>query len=173
LARAAAAQDENTIDELPTKDIPTEISPLVTAVNRLLTRLRDAFASQRRFVQDAAHELRLKYAFKHVEDWSYGSAFTTNTDLALAQYVWHFGRGWDIDLWGRTVVLRGGGTSQAGAGIELGRMVYRSVRLAAGYSVNGFDDSDITATDAWSDGFGIRIQMILSDWMLADFERLQ
>jgi len=58
VARAAAAQDENTIDELPTKDIPTEISPLVTAVNRLLTRLRDAFASQRRFVQDAAHELR-------------------------------------------------------------------------------------------------------------------
>jgi len=58
VARAAAAQDENTIDELPTKDIPLEISPLVMAVNRLLTRLRDAFASQRRFVQDAAHELR-------------------------------------------------------------------------------------------------------------------
>ena len=58
VARAAAAQDENSIGELPTKDIPCEISPLVTAVNRLLTRLRDAFASQRRFVQDAAHELR-------------------------------------------------------------------------------------------------------------------
>ena len=58
VARAAAAQDENTIVELPTKDVPTEISPLVIAVNRLLTRLRDAFASQRRFVQDAAHELR-------------------------------------------------------------------------------------------------------------------
>jgi signal transduction histidine kinase len=58
VARAAAAQDENTIGELPTKDIPSEISPLVTAVNSLLTRLRDAFASQRRFVQDAAHELR-------------------------------------------------------------------------------------------------------------------
>ena len=58
VARAAAAQDENTIVELPTKDIPSEISPLVIAVNRLLTRLRDAFASQRRFVQDAAHELR-------------------------------------------------------------------------------------------------------------------
>jgi signal transduction histidine kinase len=58
VARAAAAQDENTISELPTQDVPCEISPLVVAVNRLLTRLRDAFASQRRFVQDAAHELR-------------------------------------------------------------------------------------------------------------------
>ncbi len=58
VARAAAAQDENSIGELPTQDVPSEISPLVTAVNRLLTRLRDAFASQRRFVQDAAHELR-------------------------------------------------------------------------------------------------------------------
>jgi signal transduction histidine kinase len=58
VARAAAAQDENSIGELPTKDIPLEISPLVIAVNSLLTRLRDAFASQRRFVQDAAHELR-------------------------------------------------------------------------------------------------------------------
>ena len=46
------------IGELPTKDVPCEISPLVVAVNTLLTRLRDAFASQRRFVQDAAHELR-------------------------------------------------------------------------------------------------------------------
>jgi two-component system OmpR family sensor kinase len=58
LARAVSAQDENTLAELPTKDVPSEISPFVIAVNRLLTRVRDAFASQRRFVQDAAHELR-------------------------------------------------------------------------------------------------------------------
>ncbi|HKU17444.1 MAG TPA: ATP-binding protein [Steroidobacteraceae bacterium] len=58
VARVAAAQDENTIGELPTEGVPSEIKPLVTAVNTLLARLRDAFASQRRFVQDAAHELR-------------------------------------------------------------------------------------------------------------------
>jgi len=58
LARAVSVQDENTITELPTQGVPSEISPFVIAVNRLLTRLRDAFASQRRFVQDAAHELR-------------------------------------------------------------------------------------------------------------------
>jgi two-component system OmpR family sensor kinase len=58
LARAVAAQDENNLAELPMKDVVSEISPFVIAVNRLLTRLRDAFASQRRFVQDAAHELR-------------------------------------------------------------------------------------------------------------------
>jgi hypothetical protein len=120
-----------------------------------------------------AHELRLKYAYKHVEDWSYGVSWTTDTDVALGQYVWHFGRGWDIDVWGRTVVLRGGGSSQTGAGAEIGRMVYRSVRLGLGYSVNGFDDPDITGTDAWSEGFGLRIQIILSDWLLSDFERLK
>ena len=38
--------------------MPQELKPLVESFNSLLTRLRDAFATQRRFVQDAAHELR-------------------------------------------------------------------------------------------------------------------
>ncbi|HET6349410.1 MAG TPA: hypothetical protein VFH88_10055, partial [Candidatus Krumholzibacteria bacterium] len=120
----------------------------------------------------ASHELRLKYAYKYVEDYSYGASTTTNTDLALGQYLWHFGHGWDVDVWGRTVVLHGGGSQQYGAGVELGRIVFRSVRVGAGYSVNGFNDADISGTDAWSRGFGIRIQMLLSDWLLADFAPL-
>jgi hypothetical protein len=120
-----------------------------------------------------AHEVRLKYAYKHVDDRSYGLSLSTNTDVALAQYVWHFGAKWDLDAWGRTVVLRGGGSSQAGAGIEVGRRVLGCIRLAAGYSINGFDDPDISGTDAWSEGFGIRIQTVLSDWMLADFAGLE
>lgn len=58
IARQAAAQDEHSIAELPLDRVPSEIAPLVHSFNSLLTRLRDAFATQRRFVQDAAHELR-------------------------------------------------------------------------------------------------------------------
>lgn len=58
IARQAASQDEHSIAELPLDRVPREIAPLVISFNSLLTRLRDAFATQRRFVQDAAHELR-------------------------------------------------------------------------------------------------------------------
>jgi two-component system, OmpR family, sensor kinase len=58
IADQAARQDEHTIAELPLERVPEEITPLVRSFNSLLTRLRDAFATQRRFVQDAAHELR-------------------------------------------------------------------------------------------------------------------
>lgn len=58
IGREAALQDENTISELPLERVPQELKPLVESFNSLLTRLRVAFATQRRFVQDAAHELR-------------------------------------------------------------------------------------------------------------------
>ncbi|AEG94596.1 ATP-binding protein [Ramlibacter tataouinensis] len=58
IGRAAAEQNENNIAELPLARVPCEIAPLVHSFNGLLTRLRDAFTAQRRFVQDAAHELR-------------------------------------------------------------------------------------------------------------------
>nr|WP_298718681.1 ATP-binding protein [uncultured Steroidobacter sp.] len=58
ISRAAAQQDEHRLTELPAEHAPYEIQPLVLAVNTLLARLRNAFAAQRRFVQDAAHELR-------------------------------------------------------------------------------------------------------------------
>lgn len=58
IARQTSGQDEHTIAELPLSHVPREIVPLVASFNSLLGRLRSAFSTQRRFVQDAAHELR-------------------------------------------------------------------------------------------------------------------
>jgi len=62
VARDVASQDERSPTELSLARVPDEIAPLVGAFNNLLSRVRSAFATQRRFVQDAAHELRTPMA---------------------------------------------------------------------------------------------------------------
>jgi signal transduction histidine kinase len=51
-------RDVRTLAPLKTDNLPVEIEPLVRELNRLLERLHGAFAVQRAFVSDAAHELR-------------------------------------------------------------------------------------------------------------------
>jgi two-component system OmpR family sensor kinase len=61
LDEAAVTVTQRTIDSLvpvSTDDLPREIYPLVVSINDLMSRLSIAFATQRRFVADAAHELR-------------------------------------------------------------------------------------------------------------------
>jgi len=65
-ARAAAEIVPNALGQrLPTEGIPREILPLVQAVNTALARLDDGYERYRRFVADAAHELRTPVAVLH------------------------------------------------------------------------------------------------------------
>jgi len=58
LADHLDAQPADQPRPLPDKGLPDEITPFVQAINRLLARVIDLMGQQRRFVADAAHELR-------------------------------------------------------------------------------------------------------------------
>ncbi len=66
LSRAAAQAERIDVDQrgarLPMADVPAEIRPLVKAVNDALGRLDDGYERQKRFLADAAHELRTPIA---------------------------------------------------------------------------------------------------------------
>jgi two-component system OmpR family sensor kinase/two-component system sensor histidine kinase QseC len=51
-------RDVRSLTPLVTDNLPEEIEPLAAELNRLLARLHEAFAVQRGFIADAAHELR-------------------------------------------------------------------------------------------------------------------
>ncbi|MBY5440091.1 ATP-binding protein [Rhizobium leguminosarum] len=58
LAVAVASRDARVDDPVPIDDVPAEVVPFVSSINLLLARLRALLERQRRFISDAAHELR-------------------------------------------------------------------------------------------------------------------
>ena len=57
--RARTSDDLSPLDET---SVPQEVVPLVSSVNGLLTRLKDSMAAQKRFLADAAHQLKTPLA---------------------------------------------------------------------------------------------------------------
>jgi signal transduction histidine kinase len=62
LAAQIEARDQNNLSPVPQSDLPREARVLVTRINELLTRVSNAMRAQKRFVADAAHQLRTPLA---------------------------------------------------------------------------------------------------------------
>ncbi len=73
LARSVESRAAENLSGVEMQGAPREVVPLVGSLNRLFARLREAFAKERRFTDDAAHELRTPLA-----------AIKTHAQVALA-----------------------------------------------------------------------------------------
>ncbi len=62
LAREVDARDDSRLDALPVEHVPQEVLPFIASINRLLSRVATMLERERRFVADAAHELRTPIA---------------------------------------------------------------------------------------------------------------
>ena len=58
LAAEVEGRGDGQLHALPEQGLPTEIRPFVIAINRMLGRVSEVLEAQRRFIADAAHELR-------------------------------------------------------------------------------------------------------------------
>jgi len=62
LREAVAARSHRDLSAVKVPDVPTEVHPLVSAINDLMARLDEVLGLTNRFVADAAHELRTPVA---------------------------------------------------------------------------------------------------------------
>lgn len=58
LATTLRTRAPDSAETLNSENVPSEVRPLVDALNQLFTRTHDTMIRERRFTSDAAHELR-------------------------------------------------------------------------------------------------------------------
>jgi two-component system, OmpR family, sensor kinase len=72
-------------EPLRTVGVPEEVAPLITAIDKLVARHQEALEAQRRFVADAAHELRTPLAALQIQTENLISADLPHQTRELAE----------------------------------------------------------------------------------------
>lgn len=155
--RARSPDDLSPLDH---KAVPLEVAPLVDSVNDLLQRLNDSLATQKRFLADAAHQLKtplaglrmqadlaqregtsteeLKRSLQQIGRSSIRATHTVNQLLALAR-------------------AEGSGTALARQPCDLARLVIEVVRDSVPRALDkridlGYDGAEPGSSGVWMDG---------------------
>jgi signal transduction histidine kinase len=90
VAIAHAVRDRQRFDltPLPVTDVPTEIKPLVESFNHLMEQLDLAVQGERRFIGDAAHELRTPLSALYAQaEVALRASTTADRDAALVKLL--------------------------------------------------------------------------------------
>lgn len=77
MAQAIRGRDTETLQPLQLKPLPGDLEPMQTALNRLLAQIDTLLDRERRFIADAAHELRTPLAILRIHAQNAQSAATT------------------------------------------------------------------------------------------------
>jgi len=92
-ARFVAERSASSLAPIPLDRLPREISPLALAINGLLAKLDQALSVQRRFLADAAHELRTPVTALQLQlQWLKRSPDEASRQEALAELESGIGR---------------------------------------------------------------------------------
>ena len=83
LGRALAERQPQALDPVMLDHAPSEMTPMIAALNSLFERIRHLLESERRFTADAAHELRTPIAAIRVQ----AQVAMGETDLALRTHA--------------------------------------------------------------------------------------
>ena len=76
MVRSIRGRNTDTLQPLNLKPLPTDLEPMQTALNRLLVQMDDLLERERRFIADAAHELRTPLAILRIHAQNAQSAAT-------------------------------------------------------------------------------------------------